>query len=241
MLTASRSILIAGLVSLLAACTAETDSSDGAAAEDDAALTSGALSDAALASTLARTPAKLTVTRAKQLVAATVNPAATTARLKLLNDFIGTRIANPSTYTGDEYEVLGGEMEAILWETPRDFVSTPAGYGGQTIKTTVTFDGTQPDATRLKIVGVATHDYTVAMTVAGYRVTVERIPAGSTPSDTAKLIGDALQAANQNIADSIPGSFSAIGGDHFDAPSGFDDVEITTTGDTVEILVALNG
>jgi hypothetical protein len=239
--TASRSILLAGLVALLAACTAETGSSDGAAAEDDAALTSGALSDAALASALAKTPAKLTVTRAKQLVAATINPAATTARLKLLNDFVGTRVADPSKYTGDEYEVLAGEMEAILWETPRDFVSIPAGYGGQTVKTTVVFDGTQTGSTRLQIVGVATHDYSLAMTVAGYRVTVARIPAGSKPGDTAKLIGDALQAANQNIADSIHDSFRAIGGDHFDAPSGFDDVEITTTGDTVEILVALNG
>ncbi|HEY8077125.1 MAG TPA: hypothetical protein VIF62_23525, partial [Labilithrix sp.] len=64
------------------ACGSPSSSSDDAASDADLTKSSAPLSDAELAALFAKAPTKLSSKQSAQLVAATVNPLATTARLK---------------------------------------------------------------------------------------------------------------------------------------------------------------
>jgi hypothetical protein len=204
--------------------------------EADITKTAKPLTDAELAAAFAKAPAKLSEKQAKQLIDATLLPVATTARLEMLNDFASGRKDDSGSY-------LTSAMEGIFWGTPRDIASAPAGLGGQTLRTTIAVEGGIAGPTKLEVSGVASAKYTLELTISGYHVTGIEIPAHATATDTAKLIAKALDEANAKIMNTIGDSkaFSVIGGDHAESPSGVDDLEISTSGATVEILVAQNG
>jgi len=205
--------------------------------ESDVTKASKPLTDAQLADAFAKAPANLTDAQAKQLIDQTITPVATTARLKMLDDFIASRSGT------DGGSFLASAMEGIFWGTPRDIASAPAGLGGQTLRTTIAVEGGIAGPTKLEVSGVASAKYTLELTISGYHVTGIEIPAHATATDTAKLIAKALDEANAKIMNTIGDSkaFSVIGGDHAESPSGVDDLEISTSGATVEILVAQNG
>lgn len=243
LLSRSRVTVFLGLAAL--ACGACGGADAQPANSDDSDITSAAskvLSDAELGAVLATPPAHLTKTQAKTLVVQTLNPVATTARLEMLNDFIASGkkkydAADPAA----PYDTLASEMESIYWATPRDLASTPAGFGGQTFQTSVTMaDSAGP--TRLKVVGTASKDYKLTFTISSFHVTVDRVPAGSTAEATAKLIAATINASNQKILDGLGEKkcFDAIGGDHASDQSGVDDFEVSSSGATVVILVAIN-
>ncbi|HEY8076078.1 MAG TPA: hypothetical protein VIF62_18255, partial [Labilithrix sp.] len=98
------------------------------------------------------------------------------------------------------------------------------------------------DPTRIAVSGVAKTAYSLDVTVAGYHVTT-KIPAGSSPEATAKLVAAALDAANEKIMETIgaDATYAPLGGDHAESPSGVDDLEISTDGAAVTLFVALNG
>jgi hypothetical protein len=238
-LLCGRAVFLAALGAVATAGCSSADAEPMEASDSDQ-VGSAPLSDAALARALASPPAKLTPARAERLVRSTIDPVATTERLKLLNDFIA---AGLKTYPSTEaYGTLASEMEGLYWGTPRDIVSSPAGLGGQTLTTSAVFDSGTTAPTRLKVIGSASADYKLDFTISNAHVTVDRVPAGSTPEATAKLIAAAIVAANDAIMATISArQFDPIGGDHAENQSGVDDVEVSTEGDTVVILVAQNG
>jgi hypothetical protein len=201
------------------------------------------LTDDQLKTELATPPAKPTLADLQKLVADTVNPVATTARLKLLNDFIAVGIKDVDPTNSDEpYAGLAFAMEGIFWATPRDLTPSVEGYGGQTFATTIDLAENGVGPTKLTVSGTASAAYSLDLTIAGAHVTVN-VPAGADANATAKAIGDAIDAANDDIMKTIGDetSFDVIGGSHADSLSGVDDIEVSTEGATVSILVALNG
>lgn len=223
-------------LTVVAGCAGTTE--DSGSSDDSAATSSATLSDAQLAAAIAAEPKDLSQSAAKHLIDETISPVLTTARLKMLNDFVPTIDPNSDTSW-----YLAGSMEGIVWATPRDLTSAPAGFGGQHFKTAVDVESGTAGPTRLTISGIAKADYTIDFTIAGYALTGVKIPKGSDEAATAKIIGAALDTANQAIMDTIgtDATFAPIGGDHSESPSGVDDLEITVTKGVVSILVAQNG
>jgi hypothetical protein len=219
---------------VLALATAGCSSGSSSTTGSEAAFTA-ATTDEQLAADLAKTPATFTKAQGKHLIDEAIYPVATTKRLKMLNDFI---LAHASSDGG---EFLAGAMEGVFWGTPRDFASTPAGLGGQKLETSVDVPDTEAGPTRLRISGTARADYRLEFTIAGFPASVDRVPAGSSATDTAKLIAAVLDKSSQAIVATMEDSFKAIGGDHEDDQSGVDDLEVSTSGSTVVILVAQNG
>src|SRR5262245_56960695 len=76
------------------------------------------LSDSALAAQLKNPPPGLSKAQADSLLQATITPVATTARLKMLNDFIASGLIKSSK--AEAYLRLATEMEGLEWGTPRD-------------------------------------------------------------------------------------------------------------------------
>src|SRR5262249_8407514 len=151
----------------------------------EAAFT-GALTDAQLAAEIAKTPATFTNAQGTHLIDDTIYPVATTKRFKMLNDFI---LAHASSDGGI---FLAGAMEAVFWRTQRDVVSAAAGQGGQKFETSVVINKGGVGPTRVRVSGTARADYQLKFTIAGFSATVDRVPAGSSATDTAKLIAALL-------------------------------------------------
>lgn len=195
------------------------------------------LTDAELAAELDSAPADPSEAAGKRLIDDALRPLATTARLKLLNDLAGK---GPSS---EGRSMIAAAMEGIVWGTPRDLVSAPAGFGGQSLTTTVTVESGIAAPSRLQITGNASAAYTLEFAIAGARVKDVHVPAGATPSATAKLIAAALDEQNEAIMKTIGDekTFVPFGGDHADSRSGVDDLEISTSSGAVIIVVAQNG
>ena len=202
-----------------------------------------AVSDAQLAAELKTPPPKLPVSEQKKLISDTIEPTATTPRLRMLNDFIAAGIKQVDPKSDDvPYNSFAGVMQALFWGTPRDLVATPSGAGGQTFTEAFAVDDSGGGPTKLTVAGKASADYELAFTIAGAAVKA-KIAKGSTPEATAKAIGAALQAASKSIEKSIGDekTFGPIGGNHMDTLMGIDDVEVDASGATVTITVAING
>ena len=215
----------------LAACGGGSQSSGNEAS--GAATASSPDSD--LEGALASTPPALTIDQAKALIEKAVHPVATTARLKMLNDFV-------PRCSSDGCDYLAQAMEGVVWGTPRDFVGTPKALGGQTLATSVDLEDDAPAGpTRITVSGTASADYKLDFTVAGFHVTVDSVPAGASAEQTAKIVADAIGKSSESITATMGASFDALGGDHEEDQSGVDDLEVSTDGATVVILVAQNG
>lgn len=109
--------------------------------------------------------------------------------------------------------------------------------------TSVAVDSAIAGPTRLTVKGIAAADYTLTFVIAGFTVKDIKVPAGSNEAATASIIAKALDTANADIMKTIGDdkTFAPLGGDHSESPSGVDDLEISTSRGTVEILVAQNG
>lgn len=224
----------------LTGCASDTTDADSEASD----LSAYHLTDAQLASALATPPKNLSPATMTKLIAETVSPVATTARLKLLNDCIAKGEAQVDANGGEGlYDGFAFTMEGVFWGTPRDLASSPGGFGGQSFQTAVGMDGDgQLMGSTLKVRGTAKSDYTLALTVAGAAVTVD-VKKGASPSATAAAIAAAIQQKNDAIMQTIDDdkAFDVIGGQHASSLSGVDDVEVSVSKDTITIVVAMNG
>jgi hypothetical protein len=231
-------VLAGTIVATGGGCGASSDSPAGSS-EDDLSKPV-IVSDAEFAERLASAPAPLTAAKGDALLRAAMGANVTTARLKQLNDLVKAgRARYPDS---DSYNHLGTEIEVLFSEAPRDLRSTPSQFGGQSFASSVTLPR-NADATplRLKVSGTASASYKLEFSVSGRPITLN-VPAGADAQATAKLIGAALNMETQTIVDHLfdDHTFDSVGGNNGDF-SGVDDLEVTVSGSTVVILLAING
>ena len=87
------------------------------------------VNDLELAAAIAAASKDLTEAGAESLIHSALLPLATTARLKLLNDYT----AKHESGSSEGRDFLAMAMNGIFWGTPRDLASSPAGFGGQSL------------------------------------------------------------------------------------------------------------
>lgn len=230
---------IAGVAMTVFAATGCSGASPGAdEPSDETASTNDALktksADAALADLLAHAPKPLTHDYADRIVRAALTPALTTTRLLTINQFAAKQHDD-----GDVYEAFAGNIQVLYGSVPRDLVSTPAGFGGQSFAVSVDVTDGMVGPTSFKVSGTAKADYELELTLSDHRVKIARVPAGATARDTAKLVADAIAHDKDAIIEHI---FDENGiGPKIGPYGGLDDLESSATGDTVTITEAING
>jgi hypothetical protein len=167
----------------------------------------GHVSNVELARLIARAPEPLTMPYGNQLLHATIAPTVTTARLKMLNEFVAAGLDRyRPTSNGqpdprqEPYELLAEQIQVVYCVAPRDVELTSQRPGGQTLDTSVDIDAWgAAGPVKVEVNGVASADYELAFTMANHRVKMARVPAGSTAETTAKRMADAIQADKDAI------------------------------------------
>jgi hypothetical protein len=136
--------------------------------------------------------------------------------------------------------LLAEQIQTVYCVAPRDVEVRSQRPSGQTLETSVDIDGWgAAGPIKVEVKGAATVDYELAFTMANHRVTLVRIPAGSSTQATAKHIAEAIQADKDAILHDF---FDEHGiGPQTGEAGGSDGLESTATGSIITLDPEING